>query len=116
MRGRPVAVGEYPPWQEGSVPDTLQWWFGDGGYWRLRTYPLDHDIHAYQVANSLQTTLELAKKNNHDNYGDIIKSQHVIHFVDSASPAELDAESGVFHEIQPHIARPWSARGCSAIS
>jgi hypothetical protein len=77
-----------------DVPDTLQWWFGDGGCWRVRTYALDHDIHAYQVANSLQTTLELAKKNNDDNYGDIIKSQHLIHFVDCANPAELEAEFG----------------------
>jgi len=53
---------------------------------------LDHDIHAYQVANSLQTTLELAKKNNHDNYGDIIKNQHQIHFVDCADAGELEAE------------------------
>jgi hypothetical protein len=77
-----------------DVPDTLQWWLGDGGCWRLRTYALDHDIHAYQVANSLQTTLELAKKNNHDNYGDIIMSQHLIHFVDCANQAELETEFG----------------------
>jgi hypothetical protein len=75
-----------------DVPDTLQWWFGDGGCWRVRTYALDHDIHAYQVANSLQTTLELAKKNNHDNYGDIIKNQHQIHFVDCSNATELEAE------------------------
>jgi hypothetical protein len=77
-----------------DVPDTLQWWFGDGGCWRIRTYALDHDIHAYQIGNSLQLTLELARKNNYDNYGDIIKTQHVIHFVDCANFAELDAEFG----------------------
>lgn len=83
---------EIPLEHADDVPDTLQWWFGDGGYWRVRTYALDHDIHAYQVANSLQTTLELAKKNNHDNYGDIIKNQHQIHFVDGADAAEVEAE------------------------
>jgi hypothetical protein len=31
---------------------------------------------------------------NYDNYGDIIKSQHLIHFVDCANPAELEAEFG----------------------
>jgi len=77
-----------------EVPDTLQWWFGDGGWWRIRTYALDHDIHAYQIANSLQTALELAKKNNRDHYGDIIQSHHLIHFVDCANPAEVDAEFG----------------------
>lgn len=77
-----------------DVPDTLQWWFGEGGCWRIRTYAMDHDIHAYRIGNSLQTTLELAKKNNHDNYGDIIKTQHVIHFVNCANQVELDAEFG----------------------
>jgi len=41
-----------------EVPDTLQWWLRDGGCWRIRIYALDHDIHAYRVANSLETTLE----------------------------------------------------------
>jgi len=81
---------------EGSddIPDTLQWWFGEGGCWRIRTYALDHDIHSYQIANSLQTTLQLAKKNNQDHYGDVIAAQHLIHFVDCANPAELQAEFG----------------------
>jgi hypothetical protein len=77
-----------------DVPDTLQWWFGDSGCWRIRTYALDHDIHPYQIANSPQTNLELAKKNNRDNYGDIIQSQHLIHFVDCADVAELEVEFG----------------------
>jgi hypothetical protein len=77
-----------------DIPDTLQWWFGAGGCWRIRTYALDHDIHAYQIGNSLQTTLELAKKNNRDNYGDIIERQDVIHFVDCANRLELEAEFG----------------------
>ena len=51
-----------------DIPDTLQWWFGDGGCWRIRTYAMDHDIHAYVIGNSPQTTLELAKKNNLKNY------------------------------------------------
>lgn len=77
-----------------DIPDTLQWWFGDGGCWRIRTYAMDHDIHAYQIGNSLQTTLELAKKNNLDNYGDIIKTQHEIHFVNCTNQVELEAEFG----------------------
>ena len=62
-----------------DVPDTLQWWFGANGCWRIHTYALDHDIHAYQIGNSPQTTLELAKQNNQKNYGDVIAAQHVIH-------------------------------------
>jgi hypothetical protein len=77
-----------------DIPDTLQWWFGESGCWRIRTYALDHDVHAFQIGNSLRTTLELAEKNNRDNYGDIIATQHVIHFVNCANRVELEAEFG----------------------
>jgi hypothetical protein len=75
-----------------DILDTLQWWFGDGGCWRIRTYAMDHDIHAYVIGNSPQTTLELAKKNNLKNYGDVIKMQHVIHFADCTDRSEVEAE------------------------
>jgi hypothetical protein len=75
-----------------DIPDTLQWWFGEGGCWRIRTYAMDHDIHAYVIGNSPQTTLELAKKNNLKNYGDVIKVQHVIHFADCTDRSEVEAE------------------------
>jgi hypothetical protein len=75
-----------------DVPDTLQWWFGASGCWRIRTYALDHDIHPYHIGNSTRTTLELAKQNNQKNYGDVIAAQHEIHFVDCANRGELEAE------------------------
>ena len=77
-----------------DIPDTLQWWFGSGGCWRIRTYAMDHDIHAYLIGNSPQTTLELAEKNNLQHYGDVIRIQHVIHFVDCSNSAEAEAEFG----------------------
>ena len=77
-----------------DVPDTVQWWLGGGGCWRLRTYAIDHDIYSYKIGNSLQTTVELAQTNNQKNFGDIIKAHHVIHFVDCADPSELAAEFG----------------------
>jgi len=77
-----------------DVPDTVQWWLGSGGCWRLRTYAIDHDIHSYKIGNSSQTTLELAQTNNQENFGDIIKAHHVIRFVDCADPSELAAEFG----------------------
>lgn len=100
---------ETPLENTNDVPDTLQWWFGDGGCWRVRTYAVDHDIHAYQVANSPQTTLELAKKNNHDNYGDILREQHQVHFVDCTNTLEVGAEFERIGlaprlEIQEHFA------------
>jgi hypothetical protein len=77
-----------------DVPDTVQWWLGGEGCWRLRTYAIDHDIHSYKIGNSSNATLELAQKNNQKNFGDIIKAQHVINFVDCADPSEVAAEFG----------------------
>lgn len=78
--------------EAGDVPDTVQWWLGRGGCWRLRTYAIDHDIHAYKIGNSSQATLELAQTNNQKTFGDVIKAHHVIHFVNCADPSELAAE------------------------
>ena len=55
---------DFPLEGETDVPDTVQWWFGDGGCWRIRTYALDHDIHAYRIGDSPQTTLNLDTENN----------------------------------------------------
>ena len=74
-----------------DVPDTVQWWLGGRGCWRLRTYAIDHDIHTHKIGSH---TLELAQANNQKNYGDIIKAQYVIHFVNCADPSELGAEFG----------------------
>jgi hypothetical protein len=83
---------DFPLEGETDVPDTVQWWLGDGGCWRIRTYALDHDIHAYQIGDSPQTTLNLATENNAKHFGDQIKVQHVIQFLDCAEQAELRAK------------------------
>jgi hypothetical protein len=48
----------------------------------------------YGISNSSQAMLELAQTNNQENFGDIIKAHHVIHFVNCADPSELAAEFG----------------------
>jgi hypothetical protein len=82
---------ELPVEDADDVPDTVQWWFGGGGRWRLRTYAIDHDIHTYKIGNH---TLELAQANNQKHYGEIIRAQYVIHFVNCADTSELAAEFG----------------------
>jgi hypothetical protein len=77
-----------------DVPDTVQWWLGRAGCWRLRTYAIDHDIHTYKIGNSSQAMLDLAQTNNQKNFGDVIKAHHVIHFVNCADPSELATEFG----------------------
>jgi hypothetical protein len=75
-----------------DIPDTVQWWFGNGGCWRIKTFALDHDIHTYRIRGSSQTTLELAKNNNLKHYGDITRAQYEIYFADCTNRAEVEAE------------------------
>jgi hypothetical protein len=77
-----------------DVPDTLQWWFGAGGCWRIQTYAVDHDIHIWKVPTSRNIGLEFAQENNQKHYGDILGAQHVIHFANCADRAEMGAEFG----------------------
>ena len=77
-----------------DVPDTLQWWFGASRCERIRAYALGHDIHTYQLGNSPRATLELAKRNNQNNFGDVIAAHHVIYFADCANRGECEAEFG----------------------
>jgi hypothetical protein len=83
---------EVPLESEDEIPDTLQWWLGDSGCWRIRTYSMNHDIHTYINRKSPQTTLDVARTNNQKNYGDLIKFQPEIHFVDCTNSLECEAE------------------------
>ena len=85
---------ELPVADADDVPDTVQWWLGEGGCWRLRTYAIDHDIHSYKISNTRQSMLQFAQSNNQKNFGDVIKAHHVIHFVNCADASELAAEFG----------------------
>jgi hypothetical protein len=72
----------------GDIPDTLQWWFGESGCWRIRTYAIDHDIHVYGVGDSPNTTVEFAKENNLKHYRNVISNQFVFDFENCLSLTE----------------------------
>ena len=73
-----------------DVPDTLQWWIAPEVTWRIRTYALDHDIHAHEM-RGLVDAIRLARANNEKNYGDIISVQHQFDFADCTDKSETDA-------------------------
>ncbi|HJR21504.1 MAG TPA: hypothetical protein VJ822_07780 [Dongiaceae bacterium] len=58
--------------------------------WRIRTYALDHDIHAHEM-RGLVDAIRLARANNEKNYGDIISVQHQFDFADCTDKSETDA-------------------------
>jgi hypothetical protein len=105
---------------EDQVSDTLQWWVGSPTSWRIKTYALDHDIHTHDVG-SRADMVQLAETNNLKHYGDIIKVQHVLEFVDCTDSAEvqrvlggvnlagrLEVAAGRFAFWKPDDARYWT--------
>ena len=53
--------------------DTLQWWIGNKGTWRTKTFAIDTDIHPYFLGTNPPENgwIALAKENTKTNYGDI---------------------------------------------
>jgi hypothetical protein len=86
---------EVPLQQPTDVPDTLQWWIGNDMVWRVKTFAVDHDIHAYSVGPPDPGTLELARTNNQKHYGDVIAAQHVLEFTDCGDAAEVTRVCGL---------------------
>jgi len=66
--------------------DTVQWWVGEGGNWRIKTYAIEADIHPYKLETKMPTAevLQLAKRNTKKAYGDVIRR-----LVEVAVPAGL---------------------------
>jgi hypothetical protein len=83
-------VIEEPLRDNASVPDTVQWWLAPTGAWRIRTYALDHDIHAHSIG-PVESAKELALANTQKHYGDIIQSRHIIELTDCFDANETRA-------------------------
>ena len=73
---------------DGGVPDTVQWWIGDGGVWRIRTFGIDHDIHVYQVEGGTEGMLEYARESTEKHFGDIVCDLHEWSFKDATDSSE----------------------------
>ncbi len=80
------------PATETDVPDTVQWWLGSGGVWRIKTFALDHDIHTHSAGQSL--TLDQARDNTERHYGDVIRRLAEVPI------PEVDDESAVVSALE----------------
>jgi hypothetical protein len=67
--------------------DTVQWWIGASGAWRIKTYAIDSDIHPYRIDTkaSRDELTQLALANTQKTYGDVIAKKHVIEIPHRAS-------------------------------
>jgi hypothetical protein len=71
-----------------KVEDTIQFWFGAEGPWRIRTYAIDHDIHIYSIDSSF--TEESAQAHIAKHYAEVLKKQYVIRFKDTTDADAIE--------------------------
>jgi hypothetical protein len=73
--------------------DTLQWWIGAHGAWRIKTYAVDADIHPYKIdaERPKEEFMQLAFDNSKKHYGDVVQKRIVIDVPAGASEASIAA-------------------------
>lgn len=76
----------------GEVPDTLQFWIGPHGGWRIRTYATDHDIHPHSLGDFGKVKdqpVDFACKHIQKHYGDVLSTTVVLEFPDTGDTASV---------------------------
>jgi hypothetical protein len=75
----------------GEKFDTLQWWIGSHGAWRIKTYAVDADIHPYKIDTDKPRAelRQLAVENTHKHYGDVIQKMTVVEIPANATDEEI---------------------------
>jgi hypothetical protein len=65
-----------------AVPDTVQFWSSPDGQVRIRTYSIDHDIHAFLLGSQVEPTYsqEMAISYIKNHYQDVIEKIYVLEF------------------------------------
>lgn len=73
-----------------GVPDTLQWWIGDGIAWRVRTFALDRDMSVRELRLERAAARELAELQVRTTYARVLSALHVIE-IDALADADAHA-------------------------
>lgn len=75
----------------GTKFDTLQWWIGAHGAWRIKTYAIDADIHPYKIdaERPKEEFRKLAVENSKKHYGDITKKMTIIEVPANATDQDI---------------------------
>lgn len=58
--------------------DTVQFYAGEGGSWRVKTYAQDEDVHIWSLDPNAADIVSLARTNTEKHYGDVLAEGYVI--------------------------------------
>lgn len=57
--------------------DTVQFFFGGGDSWRIKTYAMDQDVHVWNIGN-VEDLVALARANTQKHYGDVLAQAYIL--------------------------------------
>jgi hypothetical protein len=58
--------------------DTVQFYGGEQGFWRIKTYATDQDVHVWSLGNSISDLVELARSSTEKHYRDVLTEGYII--------------------------------------
>ena len=61
--------------------DTVQFYGGASGCWRIKTYATDEDVHAWFLGPTVEDLVSLARSNTEKHYGDVLTEGYIIETV-----------------------------------
>lgn len=56
--------------------DTVQFFIGESGAWRIRTFSVDEDVHVYSLGESTPDLAQTLTSSTERTYGDVIAAKH----------------------------------------
>jgi hypothetical protein len=61
----------------GDEFDTVQFYFGGVESWRIKTYAMDQDVHAWNIGK-VEDLVALARANTEKHYGDVLAERYIL--------------------------------------
>jgi hypothetical protein len=58
--------------------DTVQFYSGESGCWRIKTYATDQDVHAWSLGKEVVDLVALARSNTEKHYGDVLTEGYIV--------------------------------------
>jgi hypothetical protein len=58
--------------------DTVQFFESEAGGWRIKTYAMDQDVHAWSLGSKVDDIVSLAQSNTEKHYGDVVSEGYIL--------------------------------------
>lgn len=58
--------------------DTVQFYEGPSGCWRIKTFAQDQDVHVWSMGPAVKNLVELARSNTEKHYGDVLGEGYIV--------------------------------------